>query len=57
MTSLEIADLTGKEHRNVLADIRAMLNETGGLLTFQQPTYTPPTASVIRCSACRSARP
>lgn len=27
MTSLEIAELTGKEHRNVLADIRNMLEE------------------------------
>ena len=27
MSSLEIAKLTGKEHRNVLADIRNMLNE------------------------------
>lgn len=27
MSSLEIAKLTGKEHRNVLADIRTMLNE------------------------------
>ena len=27
MTSLEIAELTGKEHKNVLADIRNMLEE------------------------------
>ena len=27
MSSLEIAKLTGKEHRNVLADIRTMLSE------------------------------
>jgi Rha family phage regulatory protein len=39
MTSREIAELTGKEHRNVLSDIRAMLVELhgeGGLLSFQQ---------------------
>lgn len=39
MTSLEIAELTDKEHRNVLADIRTMLVEIGhdvGLLPFQQ---------------------
>ena len=30
MTSREIAELTGKEHKNVLADIRAMLSELGG---------------------------
>ncbi len=29
MSSLEIAELTGKEHRNVLADIRKMLEELG----------------------------
>ncbi|QXV72953.1 DNA-binding protein [Edwardsiella phage PVN06] len=27
MSSVEIAELTGKEHRNVLADIRKMLVE------------------------------
>ncbi len=38
MTSREIAELTGKEHRNVLADIRKMLLELhgeGGMLNFQ----------------------
>ena len=29
MTSREIAELTGKEHRNVLADTRKMLSELG----------------------------
>ncbi len=29
MSSREIAELTGKEHKNVLADIRKMLNELG----------------------------
>ena len=29
MTSREIAELAGKEHKNVLADIRAMLDELG----------------------------
>ena len=29
MTSREIAELTGKEHRNVLADIRKMLADLG----------------------------
>ena len=29
MSSLEIAELTGKEHRNVMADIRKMFEELG----------------------------
>lgn len=39
MSSLRIAELTGKEHRNVLADIRKMLTDIHGeegLLSFQQ---------------------
>lgn len=42
MSSREIAELTGKEHRNVLVDTRKMLEELHGeegMLTFQQ-TYT-----------------
>ncbi len=38
MTSREIAELTGKRHDNVMADIRKMLLELhgeGGLLSFQ----------------------
>jgi len=37
MTSREIATLTGKEHKNVAADIRKMLGDLGlDLLTFQR---------------------
>ena len=42
MSSREIAALAGKEHRNVMADIRSMLLELhgeNGLLKFQQ-SYT-----------------
>ncbi|EMB1336562.1 Rha family transcriptional regulator, partial [Escherichia coli] len=31
MTSVEIAELTGKEHRNVLRDIRNMVEELNAL--------------------------
>jgi phage regulator Rha-like protein len=44
VSSREIAELTGKEHRNVLRDARAMLTElhgAGGVLSFEQ-TYRDP---------------
>lgn len=42
MSSLEIAKLTGKEHKNILRDIREMLDrmEQGGVLRFE---HTPST--------------
>lgn len=44
MSSLEIAELTGKQHKNVMADIRKMLAELhgeAGVLNFQH-THTNP---------------
>ena len=38
MTSLEIAELTGKEHKNVMRDIRVMLDGLG-LLNFEAGSY------------------
>lgn len=43
LTSLEVAEITGKEHRNILADIRDEISKLGderGLLIFQQSYYT-----------------
>ncbi|MEN1996813.1 Rha family transcriptional regulator [Stenotrophomonas bentonitica] len=44
LTSLEIADLTGKRHDNVMRDIRAMLVELhgeGGVLRFEETQRNP----------------
>lgn len=44
MTSREIAELTGKEHRNVMRDIRVMLAELYGenrVLSFEQTVQRP----------------
>ena len=43
MSSLEIAELTDKEHRNVMRDIRKMLDEMGegGVLKFEHTHQNP----------------
>lgn len=43
LTSLEVAEIVGKEHKNILADIRdeiSKLGEERGRLIFQQSYYT-----------------
>src|SRR5699024_2863293 len=43
MTSLDIAEVTGKEHKNVMRDIRNEIKELGNevsQLIFEQSTYT-----------------
>lgn len=43
LTSLEVAQIVGKEHKNILADIRdeiSKLGEERGRLIFQQSCYT-----------------
>ena len=41
MSSLEIAELTGKEHKNVMRDIRVMLGELEGALSFELTHVNP----------------
>ena len=43
LTSLDVAEITGKDHKNILADIRDEINKLGeerGRLIFQQSYYT-----------------
>ena len=43
LTSLDVAEITGKEHKNILSDIRdeiSKLGEKRGRLIFQQSYYT-----------------
>ena len=43
LTSLDVAEITGKDHKNILADIRdeiSKLGEERGRLIFQQSCYT-----------------
>lgn len=49
MSSLEIAELTGKLHKNVLADIRNLLSQGVTKLNFQPSTYKDPTGRKLPC--------
>ena len=43
LTSLDVAEITGKEHKNILSDIKdeiSKLGEERGRLIFQQSYYT-----------------
>ena len=49
MSSLEIAKLTGKDHKNVLADIRKMLNELEITELSFQLSYKDSTGRSLPC--------
>lgn len=50
MSSREIADLTGKDHRNVTRDIEKMLNEVGeGVLKFEHTYRNEQNGQEYRC--------
>ena len=40
MSSIEIAELTGKEHKNVIRDIRSLLEQGVSRLNFEPSSYT-----------------
>lgn len=49
MSSLEIAELTGKEHRNVMRDIRNMLDAIGGTQLSFERSYKDSTGRTLPC--------
>ena len=40
MTSLEIAEVTGKQHKNIMRDIRELLEQGVNQLNFEPVEYT-----------------
>lgn len=49
MTSVEIAEITGKEHKNVLVDIDNLLEKGVSRLNFQPSNYTTDRGKTYRC--------
>src|SRR5574344_1157354 len=49
MTSVEIAEITGKEHKNVLVDIDNLLEKGGSRLNFQPSNYNTDRGKTYRC--------
>ncbi len=49
MSSLEVAELTGKEHKNVLRDIRALLAQGVAQLNFELGSYKDANQQVRPC--------
>jgi len=49
MSSLEIAELTGKQHKHVLADIRTMLDSLGLREPDFRLTYVSPQGKELPC--------
>ena len=49
MTSVEIAEITGKEHKNVLVDVDNLLEKGVSRLNFQPSNYTTDRGKTYRC--------
>lgn len=49
MSSLEIAELTGKEHKNVIRDIRNLLEQGVSKLNFELSEYKDATGRTLPC--------
>lgn len=49
MSSLEIAELTGKAHKNVIVDIEKIINELGTELKIQLSEYKDKTGRKLKC--------
>ena len=49
MSSLEVAELTGKEHKNVMRDIRTLLDQGVAQLNFELSSYKDTTGRKLPC--------
>lgn len=49
MSSLEVAELTGKEHKNIMRDIRTLLDQGVARLNFELSNYKDTTGRKLPC--------